>query len=249
MFHRHPGFNSVAGWRGRRRSGVRNAGGMGELDIAAADELLSTTRSIRKKLDLDRPVDPTLIDECIEVSLQAPTGSNLQGWRWLVVTDPDLRAGLADIYRRASKDYFAMQAEALQGHEESQNGRVYTSAQYLVDVLDRVPVHVIPCIRGKLTDDGFANASMYGSVMPAVWSFMLAARARNLGTVLTTLHLKLAGEAAELLGIPDKFLQMGLIPVAHTDPAVFKAVERVPLDQVRFLNNWTSNIKNGGSGS
>jgi nitroreductase len=219
---------------------------MADLDIAAADELLSTTRSIRKKLDLDRPVDPALIDECVEVSLQAPTGSNLQGWRWLVVTDERLRAGLADIYRRGSADYFAMQAEALGTDRASQNAKVYSSAQYFVDVLHRVPVHVIPCIRGRRTDDGFANASMYGSILPAVWSFMLAARARNLGTVLTTLHLKLEAEAAELLGIPDQFLQMGLIPVAHTDPAVFKKVERVPLDQVRFSNYWTGNIKNAG---
>ncbi len=104
-------------------------------------------------------------------------------------------------------------------------------------------------IRGRVSADAFANASMYGSILPAVWSFMLAARARNLGTVYTTLHLRLESEAAELLGIPEKFLQMGLIPVAHTDPAVFKAVERVPLDRVRFHNNWTGDIKNpGGAG-
>lgn len=219
---------------------------MAELDLAAADQLLRTTRSIRKKLDLDRPVDPALIDECIELSLQAPTGSNAQGWRWLVVTDEKLRAGLADIYRRASADYFAKQSDALAGDEVSQNAKVYSSAQYLVDVLHRVPVHVIPCIRGRVSDDGFANASLYGSILPAVWSFMLAARARNLGTVYTTLHLKLESEAAELLGIPPKYLQVGLVPVAHTDPAVFKPVARVPLDEVRFHNYWTSDIKNPG---
>jgi len=221
-----------------------------DLDIAVADELLSTTRSIRKKLDLERPVDPALIDECIELSLQAPTGSNAQGWRWIVVTDEKLRAGLAVIYRRASAGYFAKQAEALQGDEVSQNAKVYSSAQYLVDVLHRVPVHVIPCIRGRVSDNAFANASMYGSILPAVWSFMLAARARNLGTVYTTLHLQLAAEAAELLGIPEQYLQIGLVPVAHTDPAVFKPVPRVPLDEVRFHNSWTGDIKNpGGSGS
>lgn len=208
------------------------------IDLAAADELLSTTRSIRKKLDLERPVDLALVDECIELSLQAPTGSNAQGWRWIVVTDPQLREGLADIYRRASEGYFAKQADALGDDRESQNAKVYSSAQYLVDVLHRVPVHLIPCIRGRLSDDAFANASMYGSILPAVWSFMLAARARNLGTVYTTLHLKLEDEAAELLGIPPKFLQMGLIPLAHTDPAVFKPVARTPLDEVRFVDRW-----------
>jgi len=208
------------------------------LDVAAADELLSTTRSVRKKLDLDRPVDPKLIDECIEVSLQSPTGGNAQGWRWLVVTDEKLRAGLADIYRRAAGDYLAKRAAELQDSSDTQNARVYDSAAYLVDVLHRVPVHVIPCIRGRLSDDAFTNASMYGSILPGVWSFMLAARARNLGTVLTTLHLKHEAEAAQLLGIPEKFLQMGLIPVAHTDPAVFKPLAGRTLEGVRFVNQW-----------
>jgi nitroreductase len=183
-------------------------------------------------------VDPALIDECIEVSLQSPTGGNAQGWRWIVVTDPALRAGLADIYARAAGDYLAKRAEELAASGDSQNARVYDSAAYLVDVLHRVPVHVIPCIRGRLSDDAFANASMYGSIMPGVWSFMLAARARNLGTVLTTLHLKLESEAAELLGIPPKFLQMGLIPVAHTDPTVFKPLTGRTLDGVRFVDRW-----------
>jgi nitroreductase len=211
---------------------------MSELDVKVVDELLSTTRSIRKKLDLERPVDPALIDECLELSLQAPTGSNMQGWRWLVVTDPDLRAGLADLYARGSAGYFRMQEEALKGSEGSQNHKVFESAKYLVDVLHRVPVHVIPCIRGSRSDDAFGNASLYGSILPAVWSFMLAARARNLGTVYTTLHLKHEAEAAQLLGIPDTFLQVGLIPVAHTDPAAFKPVGRRGLEKVRFLDRW-----------
>jgi nitroreductase len=214
---------------------------MTDLDLAVADELLSTTRSVRKQLDLDRPVDPALIDECIELSLQSPTGGNAQGWRWIVVTDDKLRAGLADIYRRAAGDYLEKRAAELQGSGDPQNARVYDSAAYLVDVLHRVPVHVIPCIRGRLSADGFTNASMYGSILPGVWSFMLAARARNLGTVLTTLHLKLEPEAAQLLGIPDKFLQMGLIPVAHTDPAVFKPLTNRTLDGVRFLDRWPPN--------
>ena len=213
---------------------------MSELDLKVVDELLSTTRSIRKRLDLERPVDTAVVDECIELSLQAPTGGNSQGWRWLVVTDPDLRAGLADIYARASAGYLQQRAEELKNSSDTQSAKVYDSAAYLVDVLHRVPVHVIPCIRGRRSDDAFANASMYGSILPAVWSFMLAARARNLGTVFTTLHLKHEAEAAQLLGIPEKFLQVGLIPLAHTDPAVFKPVSRPPLETVRFHDRWPS---------
>ena len=211
---------------------------MSALDLKVVDELLSTTRSVRKRLDLERPVDLAVIDECLELSLQAPTGGNTQGWRWLVVTDVQLRAGLADIYARASAGYLKQRADELAGSEDRQNAKVFDSAAYLVDVLHRVPVHVIPCIRGSRSDDVFGNASLYGSILPAVWSFMLAARARNLGTVFTTLHLKLEAEAAELLGVPAKFLQVGLIPVAHTDPAVFKPVSRQPLDSVRFHDRW-----------
>ena len=211
---------------------------MNELDVKVVDELLSTTRSVRKKLDLERAVDPAVIDECIELSLQAPTGGNSQGWRWIVVTDADLRAGLADIYARSAEDYLQQRAAALQESGDAQGARVYDSASYLVDVLHRVPVHVIPCIRARFSDDNFGRASTYGSILPAVWSFMLAARARNLGTVYTTLHLKLEAEAAALLGIPEHYMQIGLIPVAHTDPAVFKPVSRQPLETVRFHDRW-----------
>ncbi len=212
---------------------------MNELDLKVVDELLSTTRSIRKRLDLERPVDLAVIDECLELSLQAPTGGNSQGWRWIVVTDPKIRAGLADIYARSAEDYLKQRAEELRGSSDTQNVKVYDSAAYLVDVLHQVPVHVIPCIRGRRSDDAFGNASLYGSILPAVWSFMLAARARNLGSVFTTLHLKHEAEAAELLGIPDNFLQVGLIPVAHTDPAAFKPVSRQPLETVRFHDRWS----------
>ena len=210
---------------------------MTDLDLAVVDNLLSTTRSVRKRLDLDRAVDPAVIDDCLQLALQSPTGGNSQGWRWLVVTDPALRAGLADIYARCAAGYLQQRATELKD-SDPQSARVYDSAGYLVDVLHRVPVHVVPCIRGKRTADSFTNASLYGSIMPAVWSFMLALRARNLGSVLTTLHLKQEEEAAQLLGIPDGFLQVALIPVAHTDPAVFKPVARRPLEEVRFADRW-----------
>lgn len=210
---------------------------MTKLDLAVVDDLLSTTRSIRKRLDLERAVDPAVVDDCLRLALQAPTGGNSQGWRWLVVTDPKLRAGLADIYARSAEDYLRQRAEQLK-NSDPQSARVYDSASYLVDVLHRVPVHVVPCIRGQRTADPFVNASLYGSIMPAVWSFMLALRSRNLGSVLTTLHLKAEDEAAQLLGIPAGFLQVGLIPVAHTDPVYFKAVRRNPLEDVRFFDRW-----------
>jgi nitroreductase len=212
---------------------------MSALDLKVVDELLSTTRSVRKRLDLERPVDPAAIDECLELSLQAPTGGNAQGWRWLVVTDAQLRAGLADIYARASAGYLKQRAEELAGSEDRQNAKVFDSAAYLVDVLHRVPVHVIPCIRGRRSDDAFGNASLYGSILPAVWSFMLAARARGLGTSWTTLHLTEEKAAAEMLGIPDTVMQGALIPVAHTLGGTdFKPGARRDLDRIIHTDGW-----------
>lgn len=202
---------------------------------AATDHLLTTTRSVRKRLDLERAVDPQVILDCIDIAQQAPTGSNRQGWRFVVVTDPDKRRALADIYRRGAGDYFTAQ----QGQQaDGQTERVRSSAVYLADVLDRVPVHVIPCIYGRLSAQLAPMASMFGSIMPATWSFMLALRSRGLGTVWTTLHLPLAHEAAQLLGIPENVTQIGLIPVAYYTGTDFRPVERPPAAEITFWDGW-----------
>jgi nitroreductase len=211
---------------------------MTTLDPGPVDELLSTTRAVRRRLELDRAVDPKVIIDCLELALQAPTGGNSQGWRWVVVTDPQTRAALADLYRRADGGRFRRRAERTR-QTDPQTGRVYSSAGHLLDVLDRVPVHVIPCIHGRLqSPNPVEAASLYGSVLPAVWSFMLALRSRGLGSVWTTLHLVYEQEAAELLGIPADYTQVALIPVAHTDPEVFRPAARRPSDEVTFWNRW-----------
>ena len=209
-------------------------------DLAMTDKLLSTTRAVRKRLDFSRPVEPEIIDECIELALQAPTGSNRQGWRWLVITDADKRKALADIYRRGTGSYLDDAAKAAEASGEKQNLRIFDSAKYLVDHFHEAPVHVLPCIESHIpTDAAVAQwAGLMGSIYPAVWSFQLALRPRGLGTVLTTLHLKYADEAAELLGIPDGIVQAGLLPVAYTIGTEFKPAKRVPLDTVRFVNGW-----------
>ncbi|MCU0268269.1 MAG: nitroreductase family protein [Acidimicrobiales bacterium] len=206
-------------------------------DLAETDRLLSTTRSVRRRLDLDRPVDPDVVLDCLRLAQQAPTGSNLQGWRWLVVTDPDLRAGLADLYRKGGSDY--LRAAADQGTGSGQTDRVISSALYLAENLHRVPVMVIPCLKGRIEDPApVFQASFYGSIIPAVWSFQLALRARGLGSVYTTLHLAFEREAAELLGIPDDVTQAALIPVAHTLGADFKPAKRGPVEHITYWNRW-----------
>lgn len=210
-----------------------------EFDLAQTDALLSTTRSVRKRLDLERPVPRDVIVECLQLAVQAPTGGNAQTWRWLVVDDPDTKAGLAELYARSGRDYLAMyQRDSLDG----QTNRVLDSADHLLEVLDRVPAMVVPCIKGRLgSADSFVAASWYGSIIPAVWSFQLALRSRGLGSCYTTLHLAHEREAAELLGVPfDDVTQIALLPVAYTVGTDFKPAARGPVEHITYWNTWRS---------
>ncbi|MCB1743037.1 MAG: nitroreductase family protein [Gammaproteobacteria bacterium] len=211
-------------------------------DLESTDRLLSTTRAVRKRLDLDRPVDRGVIDACLALALQAPTGSNRQGWRFLVVTDAAKRQRLAELYRMGAADYLRTAREDAAREGRDQDRRVFESAQYLLDNFHRVPVHVLACIRGQIDASAPLNAvaGLMGSIFPAVWSFQLALRSRGLGSCLTTLHLKHADEAARLLSIPDDFIQVGLLPVAYTRGTDFKPARRQPLDSVVFWEQWGS---------
>ena len=214
-------------------------------DLDETDRLLTTTRAVRKRLDLTRDVPSDVVLDCIRISQQAPTGSNTQSWRWLVVTDADKRAALAEMYGKAGKDYLAQGAQQAKESGHLQTGRVLDSAVYLVDHLHEVPVHVIPCLKGKLPEGVPAGmaAGYWGSIYPAVWSFMLALRSRGLGTVLTTLHLGFAKQAAELLGIPDDVVQCGLLPVAYTIGDEFKQAERRPPQHITYWNTWKQGLE------
>jgi nitroreductase len=211
----------------------------------SADNVLTSTRAVRKRLDFDTPVEREVIEECLQIAIQAPTGGNGQGWRWVMVTDDDKKRVLADIYRANFADY-AKQAQSNSYQEGDlryeQRTKVTESALYLVENFHRAPVLMIPCIVGKLDRaPTFAAASTWGSLLPAVWSFMLAARERGLGTAWTTIHLMNDGEerAAELLGIPfDTVTQAGLFPIAYTLGTDFKPAKRLPLDPILHWNEW-----------
>jgi nitroreductase len=210
------------------------------------DQLLSTTRAVRKRLDLTRPVEPEVLRECIELAVQAPSGSNTQMWHFVIVTDPDKKLALAELYRQGMAAAYggANAASASTSEPETEKERtarrVSESAQYLTEHMHEVPVMVIPCIRGRVDNQPSAKqAGFWGSILPAVWSFMLAARERGLGTVWTTLHLGYEQQAAEILGIPyDKFTQTSLIPVAYTLGTDFKPGPRRPLDDILHWNGW-----------
>jgi nitroreductase len=210
-----------------------------------ADELLSTTRAVRKRLDLERPVDPVLIDECLELAAQAPTGSNAQGWHFVVVTDPDTRRRLGELYRQGFETFYGDRAAAEAGlpaddpEYAATTRRVIDSAEHLAAHMGEVPVLVVPCIEGRTVGgDVMIQASVWGSLLPAVWSFMLAARERGLGTCWTTLHLLHEREAAELLGLPDHVMQGALIPVAHTIGTDFRPGPRRDMGRIVHHDRW-----------
>lgn len=214
------------------------------MDTAVTDYLLSTTRSVRKRLDLERPVEREVVLDCLRLAVQAPTASNSQGWRWLVVTDAHLRAELARMYRESGEAYLRKAAAA---GGDPQDKRVVESALHLVEVLERVPVHVIPCIEGRVEGQSNARAAgFYGSILPAAWSFMLALRSRGLGSAWTTLHLGKEDQAASLLGIPPTVSQVALLPVAYTVGTDFKPASRPPVERITSWNRWGATEVPGG---
>lgn len=209
-----------------------------KLDLTP-DELLSTTRAVRKRLDLERPVERDVLIECLKLAQQAPAASNRQHWHFVVVTDPENRAALGDLYRRGAELAYSEKFSGMRS-ADSQTQRLLESARYLVDHIADVPVHVIPCIEGRADDPSpAAQAAMWGTILPATWSFMLAARSRGLGTALTTFHLAFEKEAAEILNIPfDQITQAGLVPVAYTIGTDFKPARRNPLEDMLHWDEW-----------
>jgi nitroreductase len=215
-----------------------------KMDLATVDHLLTTTRSVRKRLDLTRPVEPEVIERCIEIALQAPTGGNAQNWHFVVVTDAQKKTAIVDLYRKAFEAYANRPADQLPQYGEGdprarQMPRIYDSAVYLIQHLHEVPVLVIACIEGRVEKEPqFAQASVYGSILPAAWSFALALRARGLGTVWTTIHLIHEKEAAKILGIPDNLTQAVLFPVAYFKGTDFKPARRLPARNFTHWNTW-----------
>lgn len=214
------------------------------LDLPS-DVLLSTTRSVRKRLDLTREVPIEVVRDCIELAVQAPTGSNRQGWHWVVVTDPAKREAIGALYREAFELYrnsgLSTAGIPLDDPERARTqDRVVDSAQYLADHLGEVPVLVIPCLEGRVDNlPSFASASLWGSLFPAAWSFMLAARDRGLGTCWTTLHLMFEEKVAEVVGIPYAEVAQGLLtPVAYTLGTEFRPAPRSDLDAVIHVDGW-----------
>ena len=206
------------------------------------DELLTTTRTVRKRLDLTRSVPLDLVRECLEVALQAPSGSNRQGWHWMVITDQNCRQVIGDYYRQSVASYLKSSGSAAALFEDDARRsavqrRIGESVAYLGEHMGEVPVLVIPCISAPRLRSG-SQAGLWGSLLPAAWSYILAARARRLGTAWTTLHLRYEREISELLGMPPDIRQGALIPTAYYLGDTFQPAPRQPLDEVLHVNSW-----------
>ena len=198
------------------------------------DELLTTTRSVRKRLDLERPVEREVVDACIELALQAPSGGNRQLWHWVVVTEPATRAAIADQYGDVFDRYVAGVEASTPAAE-----RIRQSAVFLREHLHEVPVLVLPCHLGRPEATPGSQAGYWAGIFPAVWSFQLALRSRGLGSVITTLHLFRERAVADIVGIPfDECAQACLLPVAYTVGTSFKPAARQPAASVVHWERW-----------
>jgi nitroreductase len=205
-----------------------------KLDLSP-DELLSTTRAVRKRLDLTKPVEREVLEECLQLAQQAPTASYSQNWHFVVVTDAGKRAAIGEIWRKVAYPYLERG-----GPRTGQAKRIGDAVVHLAEHIHEVPVHVIPCLEGRYEGKPNARVSAaFASIIPAAWSFMLAARARGLGSVWTTFHLMHEREVAEILGIPyDEVTQIALIPVAYSLGTDFKPAKRKPLDSMVHWDQW-----------
>lgn len=220
-----------------------------QLDLTN-DELLCTTRAVRKRLDFSREVSQETLKECMEIAVQAPTGSNAQGWQFVFVTDEAKRKRIGEIYQQVFSMYKEMPVAIHKLHMDSgdkvltdSQTRSASSADFLAENMAKAPALLIPCIAGRVdqaeTNNVFTQSPTFGSIIPATWNFMLAARARGIGTAWTTLHLMHEEEVADLLGIPYKdYMQIALIPIAYTKGTEFKRAYRPPVEEVMHFNSW-----------
>lgn len=216
-----------------------------ELNLTV-DEVLHTTRAVRKRLDFDRAVEPEVIKECLQAAIQSPTGSNLQGWQWMIVTDPDKRAALAELYKKGWDMYVGMDGAAtnldvgVDTTRQAQQERVVDSATYMAENFAKVPLMMIPMLPGRFEGQpNMVSASMFGSILPGAWSFMLAARERGLGTAWTTIHLMFEEQAAEILGIDyANFTQCALITCGYSKGTDFKRAKRPPIEDILHWDGW-----------
>jgi nitroreductase len=212
------------------------------MDISTVDKLLTTTRAVKKRLDLKRQVERDVIEKCLEIATQAPVGGNIPKYHFVVITDIEKKIEIAELYRKSLYETYLPHRDPEDLTFPEREELWMRSTLHLADHLQEVPVLVIPCIEGRWKDPSpWYQASMYAQIIPAVWSMMLALRARGLGSSWTTLHLVYEKEVAELLGIPTDITQVALIPVAYFTGQDFRPANRIPARERTYWNGWKTN--------
>jgi nitroreductase len=206
-------------------------------DLASVDLALTTTRSVRRRIDWDRPIPREVIEQCIDIATQAPTGLDLEAWRFLVITEPERKRRMAELYRRAFDELGNLRAEYAR-RTGSEPPKLRKAPRDLADRLHEMPALILVCSLGRPDESVARQVGFYGSVLPAAWSLMVALRARGLGSTWTSLHLMNERETAELLGIPDEVTQTVLLPVGYMRDAVLAPAPRKPAREVTFWEQW-----------
>jgi len=206
-------------------------------DPESVDIALTTTRSVRRRIDWQRPVPAEVIERCIDIAIQAPTGLNLEAWRFLVVTDPARKLGMAELYRKSFEQMAELRAEYARqtGTQPPALRKVHRD---LADRLHEMPALILVCMQGRPDDTLARQVGFYGSILPAAWSLMVALRTRGLGSTWTSLHLIHERETAKLLGIPDDVTQTVLLPVGYMRDAVLAPAPRKGAREVTYWNEW-----------
>ena len=214
---------------------------MTKFDVKHTDTLLTTNRAVRKRLDLSRLVEEQQIKKCLEISQQAPVGSNCQGWQWVIITDKGKRRIIANYYRQDADNYLEEGKNSARDKDDDQDLKVFDSAKYFADNMEDILLLVIPCIDTShmaLHAPARKWLSLGGSIFPAIWSFQLALRARGLGSCITTFHLSYGREISKIIGIPETFAQVALLPVAYNKETYFKPAKRPPVSEIIHWNSW-----------
>ncbi len=211
------------------------------MDLDTVDKLLTTTRAVKRRLDLSRTVEREIIEECFEISIQAPIGGNIPKYHFVVITEAEKKTAIAELYRKSLyENYLPHRIPEDLTFPERERGWM-KSFLHLADHLQDIPVLIIPCIETRWEDPSpWYQASMYAQIIPVTWSLMLALRARGLGTSWTTLHLRYEKEVADLLGIPENITQVALIPVAYFTGKDFRPASRIPAQERTYWNGWKS---------
>ena len=211
-------------------------------DLEQTDRLLKTTKQVRKRLDLTRAVPYEELLECIDVASHAPMGGNLERNRWMIIDDPETKAKISEYFGAVGRPYLATNSSA---PADDRTGKVIDSATFLVDHLHEVPALVLAMRLDRVPEGSStgAYAGYWGSVLPGVWSFQLAARSRGIGSAWTTFHLEHEAEVAELLGIPASVTQVCLLAVGYYTGDSFSPAPRRPASEVTYLNRWKAPVE------